>query len=85
MLRRVTQNLVESMILDIWPRAAAICDFGISSQEHYNVLHRLIRIGKIMPEELDAVLGNGPAITNLVQKHKENPHPGLIFKTPYDE
>ena len=34
-IRDTTRNLVESLMLDVWPRAGAIVDFGLKSQEHY--------------------------------------------------
>jgi len=85
LIRPVTQALFECLILDMWPQPSAICDFGIVSQKHYAALQRPVRAGFIQIEDLEKVLGNGPAITTLVNKCPQNLHPGIIFKTPYDD
>lgn len=84
MVRPVTQNLVDSIMLDIWPRSAAIVDFGIDSQEHYEALYGPIRSGEVTPEQLDAVLGDGKKLTALARSMKTNPHKDIVFKTSYD-
>src|SRR5262249_52563182 len=56
-VRDTTRNLVESIMLDVWPRSGAIVDFGLKSQEHYEALYYPIREGEISPEALDAALG----------------------------
>jgi hypothetical protein len=63
---------------------AARCDFGINSQQHYEALYYPIRSGEIDAESLDAVLGNGPAITKLVHSCESNPHKDIVFKTSWD-
>ena len=84
MVRPVTQNLVESIMLDMWPRAAAICDFGLDSQEHYEALHGPIRAGEVTPEQLDEALGNGKKLTKLARSLPSNPHKDIVFETDYD-
>lgn len=85
MIRPVTENLYESLMMDVWPRAAAICDFGIASDAHYRALHAIVRAGTVTRDELDRVLGDGPAITALVNASPSNPVPGIVFKTAYDD
>lgn len=82
--RPVTLNLIDAMVLDIWPRPAAVCDFGIETEAHYRVLHKLVRCGELKTEALDAALGDGPALTRLVNACPSNPAPGIVFRTPYD-
>ena len=83
-VRPVTANLVESMMFDAWPRSAAICDFGLNSQSHYEAIYYPLRNGEITAEALDAALGDGPALTKLVNDAPSNPHKGIKFTTPYD-
>ncbi len=64
-IRDTTRNLVESLMLDVWPRAGAIVDFGLKSQEHYEALYYPVREGEISPEQLDAALGKGEKLTVL--------------------
>jgi len=84
MVSPVTQNLFDSMVMDMWPRPAACVDFGIDTQNHYEALHAAIREGELTPEKLDEILGDGLAITEAVNKCKSNPHKGISFYTSYD-
>jgi hypothetical protein len=43
-----------------------------------------VRAGDILPEQLDAALGNGPALTALVRGAKSNPHRAVEFKNAWD-
>jgi hypothetical protein len=83
-LRPVTENLIHSFMLDGWPRQAAICDFGLVDQQHYEALYYPVRSGEIQPEALDEALGDGPKLTALVNAAPSNPHKGITFTTPYD-
>ncbi len=80
-----TRNLVESIMLDMWPRRGAIVDFGLKSQEHYEALYYPIREGEITPEQLDAALGKGDALTALARSARSNPHGEVTFRTDWDE
>jgi len=85
MVRPLTTKLIDAIRLDLHPDSnAVICDFGIVSQQHYEALYYPVRDGEIKAEKLDSVLGNGPAITELVRSCKTNPHKDIVFKTPYD-
>jgi hypothetical protein len=84
-IRDTTRNLVESLMLDAWPRAGAIVDFGLKSQQHYEALYYPVREGEITPEQLDAALGKGEQLTELVNAAPHNPHQGIEFRTDWDD
>jgi hypothetical protein len=75
MVHLVTQYLMESAYLDIWPTLAACVDFGISNQEIYNAYYKKIRREEVTAEQLDEALGNGPKLTALI---------GITITTAYD-
>ena len=84
-LRPVTKILYHAILSDVWPDGtAAIVDFGLESQEHYEALYYPVRAEEITLADLDAALGNGPKLTVLVRSAKSNPHKGIVFHTPYD-
>lgn len=90
-VRSVTEKLYTSIMLDIFPNSPAVlCDFGLDGwggsniQMCYEALYYPIRNGEITIEELDAALGNGPALSELVNKCPHNPHKGIHFHTAYD-
>ena len=84
-IRDTTRNLVEAVMLDVWPRNGAIVDFGIRSQEHYEALYYPLRHGDFTPEQMDAALGNGRKLTGLVNAAPHNPHKGIEFRTDWDD
>lgn len=84
-IRDTTLNLVESIWLDVWPRAGAIVDFGLNSQAHYEALYYPVREGEITPEALDAALGKGEKLTALARAAPSNPHREITFRTSWDE
>jgi hypothetical protein len=75
-VRPVAQDLFDSLMLDVWPRPAAILDFGIDSQEHYAALQRSVKRNGVTAAQLDWALGNGDRLTKLT---------GIKFSTPYDD
>ena len=80
-IRPVTKLLFEAMTLDIWPNSsAAIVDFGLESQSHYEALHAPIRAGQITLEQLDAALGSGSKLTALVRSTPANTHKEIVFR-----
>jgi hypothetical protein len=81
-VRPVAQNCYDSLILDVWPRQAAIVDFALDSDAHYAALQSAIKAGATV-EELDAALGNGVALTALVKKYV--PSAETVFSTAYDD
>jgi hypothetical protein len=83
-VRPTTRNLVTSILVDAWPNHAAIVDFGIDSQKHYEALYFPIREAEIMPKVLDAALGDGPKLTELARESASNPHKDVEFHTSWD-
>lgn len=83
-IRDTTRNLVEAIWLDTWPRNAAVVDFGLRSQEHYEALYYGVRAGEITPEALDATLGKGQELTALARSSRSNPHRDITFGTDWD-
>ena len=81
-VRPVAQNCYDSLMLDVWPRPAAIVDFALDSDAHYAALQSAIKNGATV-EELDAALGNGVALTALVKKYV--PDSETVFSTAYDD
>ena len=63
---------------------ATIVDFGLESDAHVEALVRVIRHDAVTPEQLDAALGDGPALTKLVNEFEFNIECGIVYKTPYD-
>ena len=76
-------NLYESLMLDVWPGAGAIVDFGLDDIEHYAALQVAIRSGAVTLNDLRRVSCRGPKITALLNRKKCNPR-GLVFRTSYD-
>jgi len=83
-MRTVTQNLVESLLLDVYPRPAAICDFGIDTELHFHAL-RYGFLGEFFTdEELDEALGDGKKITALIARQSGS-FGKVVFRTAYDD
>ena len=83
-VRPTTRHLVSSILLDAWPNHAAVVDFGIDSQKHYEALYFPIREGEISPTALDAALGDGAKLTALLREAASNPHKDVEFHTSWD-
>ena len=83
-VRPVTRDLVTSVLIDAWPSHAAVVDFGIDSQKHYEALYWPIREAEIMPKALDAALGDGPKLTAMTRQADSNPHKDVAFSTSWD-
>jgi hypothetical protein len=66
-VRPTTRDLVTSILMDSWPGHAAIVDFGIDSDKHYEALYFPIREAEILPKALDAALGHGEKLTALTR------------------
>jgi hypothetical protein len=79
-----TRNLIESIMLDLWPRETVAVDFGIDSRRHYEALYYPIREGEITPQDLDDALGHGRKLTELVKAAPSNPHKDVEFHTSWD-
>lgn len=84
-IRSTTRDLIESIKLDSWPRAAAVVDFGLDSQQHYEALYYPIRHREIAPVVLDAAMGHGEKLTELARNAPSNPHRDISFHTSWDD
>jgi hypothetical protein len=79
-LRPTALRTWQALLMDMWPDSpAAIADFWLTDQEHYEALYFPVRRGEITPEDLDQVLGDPEAITELVNNMPSNPHKGIVF------
>ncbi|MFL5241523.1 MAG: hypothetical protein ACJ8FY_05395 [Gemmataceae bacterium] len=83
-VRPTTLGLVMAMLTDVWPGKEAVADFGVNSWKHYEALYFPIREAEIMPIALDAALGDGPMLTELVRDAASNPHKDVEFHTSRD-
>ncbi len=81
---RTADNLVQAMMLDIWPRMAAQVDFGIDSQEKYEAYYDPIRVGEITADQLQLVVGNGESLTKLLRAAPSQRHKDVVIHTIYD-
>ena len=72
----------------------ALVDFGLTAtdagskeeaQRRLEALYACVESGEISQEQLRAMSGNGPAITEVVNSCKSNPYPGIVYTTAYDD
>jgi hypothetical protein len=83
-VRPTTRDLVTSVLMDAWPGHAAVVDFGIDSDKHFEALYYPIRTAEILPHTLDAALGHGEKLTALTRQAASNPHKDVQFHTSWD-
>ena len=82
MARQTTKNLHDALILDTWPSTATLVDFGLDGwggtnpQTLYAAFQRAVKHNGVTIEQLDAALGDGPKLSELV---------GATVKTVWDE
>jgi hypothetical protein len=80
--------LFDAIVMDSWPSSLGpLVDFGLDgadSQKKYEALYGPIGEGEITKMDLRKVVGDGPAITKLVNRCRSNPHRGIKFTTVYD-
>ena len=79
----MAEQLVQDLRADRWPSSATVIDFGIGSPVHLGALQHAVACG-VTAYELDRVLGDGAAITALVQSVLQQPYPEVTFDTAYD-
>jgi len=83
--RAMAEGVIRAMVSDEWPSAAACTDFGLDTPEHYAAMQRAVSQG-LTSYELDRVLGDGRAITTLVDFASRDKRLAAVqFSTPYDE
>jgi hypothetical protein len=80
----MAEHLVECLFLDVWPSNATVFDFGIESSRHLGALQQAVYVGATA-YDLDRVMGNGWAITELVRAACCHPYRDVVFRTVYDE
>jgi hypothetical protein len=78
-------GLFKAVMIDEWPSLAAVVDFGIEKQKEYEAYYYPIRKGEITLKQLRDNVGNGPALTKLLQAAPSNPHKDITISTFYDE
>jgi hypothetical protein len=83
-LRPVTRGLVTALLLDAQPSPAAMVDYGIDSQRHYEALYYPVREGEITGPQLEAAYGDGQKLTALARNAPSNPHKDITFHTSWD-
>ena len=76
-------RLVDCLFLDLWPTPAMVVDYGIDTAEHSAALQCAVCKG-VTAYDLDRVIGDGPAITQLVQAVPDQIYPHIQFQTAYD-
>ena len=62
----MAEALVADLRLDLKPSPAKCLDFGIKSDVHFRALRDAVQAG-LTPWELDSVMGDGLAITRLIE------------------
>ena len=82
-VRDNTRDLYRALIWDEWPSQATVVDFGIESTAHLGALQYAVIHEGVTLEELDQVLGNGPAIQALISER--NPYRHVTFRTDWDD
>ena len=83
--RQLAQEAHAAIVLDCWPSPAATCDWGLDTPGHLGFLEHALTWGGATPADLDAVCGDGPAITALCRKHApDSPYADRVFVTAYD-
>jgi len=87
-----TRALIDGLALDILPRFSTQVDFGIQPNEDptevFGALQWAWRNRTATEEEIDEALGNGPRLTELVNRpredHRNNPY-ACNIKTAWDD
>jgi hypothetical protein len=83
--RGMSEHLVHAMVCDVWPSPATAVDFGLDTLDHYAAMQRAVKQG-LTAYELDRVLGNGQAITQLVAfAAPDRQSRNIKFATAYDD
>lgn len=71
-----------------------LVDFGLTAADagseeqagrRQEALFECLYAGEISREQLRSMSGNGKVITEVVNRCKLNPYPGIVFTTAYDD
>lgn len=84
----VTIHLVWHLLLDLPLTPAQEDDFGVETSDHYRAMRAVLDADHEhglggLGEELDRAMGNGEALTRLVQKYAPQ-YKSLRFETVWD-
>lgn len=79
----MAEGLVECLRNDCWPSMATVSDFGIDTFSHLGALQSAHWAGCNV-YDLDRVLGDGRAITQLIRAVPEQRYPDVEFFTTWD-
>jgi len=82
-LRWTTAEVYICLKFGGWPSEAGVAAFGIDSTEHLKALQYAVREQGVTPEQLDEALGDGTALTALI--NPPNPFHGVKFETALDK
>jgi len=77
-------RLVRCLTDNTWPTPATVMDFGIESEAHFGALQHAVRCGRTA-YDLDRVMGDGPAITQIVRSVPNQPYASVEFRTAFDD
>lgn len=88
-VQRMTIRLICKLSFDLPLTPAQLNDFGVASDDHYRALRAVLMAEESgglrqVGEELDQAMGNGVALTKLVQKYAPE-FKALRFETSWDE
>lgn len=65
-------RLYDALMMDIWPSAGAMVDFGLDNpstrQSLYEAYQNKVRKGEITQDDLRQAVGNGPALSALINQ-----------------
>ena len=81
---RLATTLAESLSQGRWPSTTLAVEYGISTKQHLTALQHAVRAG-VTAYDLDRVMGDGPAITQLVDSVPDQPFGKREFRTAYDD
>ena len=60
-------RLYDAVMMDVWPTAGALVDFGIdSNRDLYAVYQQKVRSGEVTLEALRRASGDGPKLSALI-------------------
>jgi hypothetical protein len=70
-------------MMDVWPRPAAIVDFGIDNDAIYAAYQSAVRRDNVTANQLHAAVCSGPKLTALLRacSHVD---PNITITTSYD-
>ncbi len=80
----MAQQLIQCLVDDVWPSPATVTDYGIESARHLRALQQAVWCGCTV-YELDRVMGDGRAITELVHGALGPTYGSVDFRTAHEK